>query len=449
MAVRDTIVAAATPPGRSAVAVVRVSGAGTLAALAGLGVRPGRPREAVRRKLRDGAGQVIDEALVIWFPGPRSYTGEDSAELHLHGAPFVVDQALQRLLGGGARLAQPGEFTRRAFENGKLDLGQAEAVADLVDAETKAQVRQALAQLGGALGRRHQAWRGALIEASARLEAAVDFPDEDIEPAIDLARQRLEGLRTELADAAAEGARGLGLREGFRVAIVGPPNAGKSTLLNALAMRDLAIVTAVPGTTRDVIETAMDIAGYRVLLADTAGLRQTEDLVEREGVRRAQEWAMAANARLWVVDGSAQDGWEAAAGLVAPGDLCVINKADLPPGRAASQAAALAASVSADRVCVALTDGGAGVVRAWLECRVAAALGSAEFPAATRQRHLDALAEAADCVTRALCALDSTETPELAAEDVRLAARALGRVTGAVGADDVLDEVFSTFCIGK
>jgi tRNA modification GTPase len=444
--VSGTIVAPATPPGRSALAVIRLSGPGTLAALERVGVRVGAPRTAVLRTLAGSEGEALDRGLVLWFPAPHSYTGEDCAELHLHGGRYVVQAVLDGLLTAGARLAEPGEFTRRAFENGKLDLSQAEAVADLIDAETSAQARQALGQLGGALSRRHERWRGALVEILARLEAAVDFPDEDIDPALGQAAARLAALHADLTAAAADATRGEGIRNGWRVAIIGAPNAGKSTLLNALAGRDAAIVTDVAGTTRDVIEVPLDIGGYRVLLADMAGLRETGDAIEREGVRRARAWAEGADTRLWVVDGSADEGWQAGQDLVGPGDLCVVSKADLPAGAATARISSFAGSNTCISVVVNLHSGGAKSVRAWLENRLSEALGSAEFPSVTRARHLQALAQAAAHMARAL---EVIKTPELAAEDVRLAARALARITGKVGAEDVLDAVFATFCIGK
>jgi tRNA modification GTPase len=441
-----TIAALATPPGRSAVAVIRVSGADTRRALAGLGVTPGPPRLASLRTLRGAGGEVLDRAIVIWFAAPHSYTGEDSAELHVHGSPYVAEAVLQRLLEGGVRLAEPGEFTRRAFEHGKLDLGQAEAVADLVDAETAAQARQALSQLAGALGARHEGWRSTLTDIQARLEAAVDFPDEHLTPDLTAAAVRLAALADQLETAAGEASRGLAVRQGWRVAIIGAPNAGKSTLLNGLAGRPAAIVTEVAGTTRDVIELAIDLAGYRVLLADMAGVRDTDDPIEGEGVRRALAWAAAADRRLWVVDGSAGDEWRAACGLVEAGDLCVLNKVDAPAGPASAAVARFAAERGLDIAGVALALHGAEPIRAWLQRAVVADLGAGEFPAATSLRHRGSLMEAAGMVRRALGALT---TPELAAEDVRLASRALMRITGAIGSVDVLDRVFAAFCIGK
>src|ERR1700722_12182706 len=284
----DTIFALASAPGRAAVAIVRLSGPGTVDALQALtGARPTTSRPRLRVLRRPGDGAPLDQALVLWFPKPHSYTGEDVAELHLHGGPAVIDGVTEALLDLSLRLAQPGEFTRRAFENGKLDLSQAEAIGDLVEAETDAQRRQALAQLDGDLARRHAAWREALIEALALLEAAVDFPDEDLP--VEVARGAaplIADVAREIEAALAEGERGERVREGFRIALIGAPNAGKSSLLNALAGGGAAIVTSTPGTTRDIIEVALNLAGFRVLIGDTAGLRGPKSAGEAGGGRR-------------------------------------------------------------------------------------------------------------------------------------------------------------------
>jgi len=437
----DTIFAPATAPGRAALAAVRLSGPASGEALKALAGRLPTARRASVRTLRSG-GAVIDEALVLWFPAPASYTGEDCAELHLHGGPVVVEAVIELLAGLGLRLAEPGEFTRRAFQNGKLDLAQAEAVADLIDAETQNQARQALAQLGGNLSRRYEDWRGGLIEALAQLEAAVDFPDEDLPQDVAArARPGLERLLSEIDAALVDEARGRRVREGFRVALIGAPNAGKSSLLNALAGRDAAIVTPTPGTTRDVIEVPMVLAGYRVLLADTAGVRETQEHIEAEGVRRARAWAREADLRLWVVDSSASNGdWRFAADLLQPGDIGLLNKADLPEGADASAARGVVGEVLAVSALEAVD-----TVRDRLTAKVTQALSASDFPAATRLRHVERLREAR---SRLASALAVTEV-ELAAEDVRLAARALAQVTGQIGAEDVLDRVFSSFCIGK
>jgi tRNA modification GTPase len=449
----DTIFALATAPGRAAVAVVRLSGPGAGPALGVLtgGAIPARRVAGLRALRRPGDRAVLDRALVLWMPGPHSYTGEDGAELHLHGGPAVVDGVTGALLGLGLRLAEPGEFTRRAFENGKLDLSQAEAVADLVDAETEAQRRQALAQLDGELARRHAAWREALVEALAVLEAAVDFPDEDLpETVAGEAGPIVERVLGELDGALADGERGERVREGFRIAIIGPPNAGKSSLLNALAGRSAAIVTATPGTTRDVIETPLNIAGYRVLLADTAGLREAKDPIEAEGVRRARDWARSAGLRLLVIDASSNDaGWREASGQARPGDLCVLNKQDLRPGVAAREARAWAGDHGLEVIDLSLAGGDAGRLREVLHGRVVAALSGADFPAATQARHRRDLISARAHLTRARHALTEPVEVELAAEDVRLATRSLARVGGRVDAEDVLDRVFARFCIGK
>jgi tRNA modification GTPase len=449
----DTIFALASAPGRAAVAIVRLSGPGTGAAIQALtGVGPKSRRPALRTLRRPGDGAALDQALVLWFPQPRSYTGEDVAELHLHGGAAVIDGVTEALLGLGTRLAQPGEFTRRAFENGKLDLSQAEAIGDLVEAETDAQRRQALAQLDGVLARRHAAWREGLIEVLALLEAAVDFPDEDL-PA-EVARGAvplIDAVAREIDAALADGERGERVREGYRVALIGAPNAGKSSLLNALTGRDAAIVTATAGTTRDVIEVALNLAGYRVVIGDTAGLRRPKGAIEAEGVRRAAALAEAADLRLLVVDAAARDErWREAVALARDGDICVLNKRDLAPPPAAAAVTAWAVAHGLAVVDVSAANGaGLTALRAEVNTRVVQALSGGEFPAATRARHRQDLVAARGHLARATEALSEPVEVELAAEDVRLAARSLARVTGRVDPEDVLDRVFAMFCIGK
>ncbi len=432
----DTIFAPATAAGRAAVAVVRLSGPKTAQAVRSLAGRLPAARRASLRRLSAAGGVPIDEALVLWMPAPGSYTGEDSAEFHIHGGPAVVAALVEALSELGLRLAEAGEFTRRAFEHGKLDLAQAEGVADLVDAETEGQRRQALAQLGGRLSAVQARWRDGLIRASAMLEAAVDFPDEEV-PADVVARARpiLEILADELEAAAADVARGEQVREGFRIALLGAPNAGKSTLLNALARREAAIVSATPGTTRDIIEVPMVLGGYKVIVADTAGLRKTDDEIEAEGVRRAEAWAETAGLRVWLVDGYGEPEPEPPASL-RRGDIVLLTKRDLGEGLEGLPGEPFTARSPNDV--------------AWLERSltqtVVEALGGSEFPAATRLRHRDLLTEAA---TRLRQALAEQEAVELAAEDVRLAARALDRITGRIDPEEVLGRIFSTFCIGK
>jgi tRNA modification GTPase len=430
----DTIYAPATAAGRAAVAVVRLSGPGTGAAVQAMAGRLPRPRFASLRALRDASGGMIDRALLLWFPGPGSYTGEDAAEFHVHGGPAVIEALLTALDAQGLRLAGPGEFTRRAFENGKLDLAQAEGVADLIEAETAAQRVQALEQLGGRLSDVQARWTEALTQALAMLEAAVDFPDEEVPTDVaSRARPVITALIAELDLAVADAGRGQRVREGYRIALLGAPNAGKSTLLNKLAGRDAAIVTATPGTTRDIIEVPMVLGGYKVIVADTAGLRDTDDLIEAEGVRRARVWGDEADLRVWLADGMDP---EASFDQARRGDICLITKRDLGEGVADLRGEPFTVRSPNDV--------------AWLErvltAAVVEALSGSEPPAATRLRHRDHLTEAADRLRQALT---QDENLELAAEDVRLAARALDRITGRIDPEQVLGRIFSTFCIGK
>jgi tRNA modification GTPase len=443
----DTIAALATAPGRAALAIVRLSGPHTADILWSLtGVAIKARRASVRRLAYGGA--LIDEALVLWMPGPNSYSGEDMAELQLHGGPGVVGAALEAVTALGARLALPGEFTRRAFANGRMDLAQAEAVADLVEAETASQARQALGQLDGALSRRYEAWREGLVEILAFLEAAIDFPDEDLPAEVAAqARPLLDVLLAELETALVDAERGRRVRDGLRVALIGAPNAGKSSLLNALVGRNAAIVAPTPGTTRDVIEQPLVLAGYQLLLADTAGLRESDEEIEAEGIRRARAWAEEADLRILVVDGSLDSGdWVEARLEARPGDLCLINKIDIGEGEATTAADGWAEIAGLDMLRVSLREN-PGLVRRWLEAKAVEMLSGSDFPSATRLRHKERLLEARDRLRAATAALD--DGAELAAEDVRLAARALERVTGRVGAEEVLGRVFSSFCIGK
>jgi tRNA modification GTPase len=446
---RQTIFALATAAGRAAVAVIRISGPGTRAAVEALAGSVPPARQAGLRGLRHD-GVMLDEALVLFFQGPASYTGEDAAEFHVHGGRAVVESVLSALAFLGLRLAEPGEFTRRAFENGKLDLAQAEGVGDLIDAETEGQRRQALGQLGGALSQRYERWRDLLVHALAMLEAAVDFPDEDLPEAVaQRARPGLQTLADEIDAGLADLERGRRVRDGFRIALLGEPNAGKSTVLNGLAERDAAIVTATPGTTRDIIEVPLALGGYRVLLADTAGLRETDDLIEAEGVRRARAWAEAAGLRLWVVDAARGEGaLDGAAAVLSPGDGVLINKTDLvDPAVVEGLLAAVAAGGWFGLALSAASDGAIGPLRLALTGYVRGALEGSEFPVATRLRHAERLKEARVYLGRALS--DGGLEVELAAEDVRMAARALSKITGRVDPEDVLEKVFSSFCIGK
>ena len=433
----STLFALATPPGRGAIAVIRLSGPETESVLSRLGAGDLEPRLAsLRRLVHDG--RVLDEALVLRFVAPRSYTGEDAAELHLHGGRAVVEAVSDALIALGVRPAEPGEFTRRAFENGRMDLAQAEAVADLIDAETTAQSQQALGQLGGALSRTYQGFRRDLLKALALVEAEIDFPDEEIPD--NLARTAgpvLDGLIVDLNHALADADRGRRVRDGYRIVLIGETNAGKSSLFNALVSREAAIVTAIPGTTRDVLDAELILNGYAVTLSDTAGLRDSDDPVEAEGVRRARARAGAADLRIWVRAPGDPEG--AAADFARPDDLTVFTKSDLGPVDVADGRASVAVSTR--------TGEGMGPLHDWLAERLARDLSGADFPAVTRERHRRRLAEALTAVEAGRRALD--RAPEMAGDDLRRAADALARVTGAIGVEDVLGEVFSTFCIGK
>lgn len=438
---RRTVFAPSTAPGKAGVAVIRVSGPSAGAALAALSGRGlPAPRVATLRRLRDEAGQPIDQALVLWFPGPESFTGEDVAEFHVHGGRAVVEAVLAALGGlPGLRLAQAGEFTRRAVENGKFDLTAAEGLADLIAADTDAQRRQALRQYDGALAALYEGWRARLIEQAAWVEATIDFAEEELPE--DVAARARESLRTVLGEMRAhadDGGRGEIVREGLRIALIGPPNAGKSSLLNALAKRDVAIVSEIPGTTRDVIEVHLDLAGFPVVLADTAGLREAGDAIEEEGVRRALARARDAELVVLVLDGRFDERPELAPDVTAKLCLTVWNKSDL--ARHAVSAGELAIS--------AKTGDGIDALVATLTARAhEISETQSESPPLTRARHREALGEAIAALTRALEA--PQDQSELMAEDIRLALRALGRITGRVDVEEVLDVIFREFCIGK
>jgi tRNA modification GTPase len=424
----DTVFALASGAGRAAIAIVRISGPESATAVTALcGTLP-LPRRAVVRALRDAKGELLDRAMVLWLPGPESYTGEDSVELHVHAGRAVIDAVADSLAALGLRPAEPGEFTRRAFLNGKLDLVSAEAVHDLVAAETAAQRRQALRQLEGALGNLYRDWSDRLRGALARQEALIDFPEEDLPPEVEAELlAALGSLRQEIAFHLDDRHRGEKLREGLCFAITGAPNVGKSSLLNALAERNVAIVSATPGTTRDAIETRVVLGGVPVTLVDTAGLRDATDPIEAEGVRRARSRAAAADLVLTVV--------EAGSSFVGDtGGLLVANKSDLHPEQRPD---VLAVS--------ALTGAGLPELRARLAAEATALTQAGGPPPLTRARHRTALVAAA----RWLAETEDAIEPELRGEAMRLALRALGTITGQVGVEEILDAIFRQFCIGK
>lgn len=442
----ETIFALASGPGRAGVAVLRVSGVAVPSVLAAMAGGLPAPRRASLRTLRHPVtGEALDRALVIRFTAPASYTGEEAAEFHLHGGRAVIEAVAAALLafGPGVRPAEPGEFTRRAFLNGKLDLTAAEGIADLVAAETEAQRRQALAQAEGGLAARVAGWAAGLARALALAEAAIDFSDDGVgEGAEREASWLAAGVGAEMRQALAGAVRAERVREGFRVAIIGAPNTGKSSLLNRLAGREAAIVSSRAGTTRDVIEVRMDLGGHAVTLADMAGLRQAEDEIEAEGVRRALAWAGEADLRLAVFDGSS--GLVDAATLAALGEegapwLGVSSKADLGAalGQAGGQALTPVSAVSGEGI--------EALVAALIAAIGPLAEGAGDGAGLTRARHRAAVEEALAALDRAA---DAT-LPELRAEEFRVALRAIGRLTGRVDVEDLLDLVFGTFCIGK
>jgi len=436
---RDTICALASGPPPSAISVLRVSGphvADIIAARCSLQTL--KPRHATLVDLLDEKGALIDSGLAVFMPGPASYTGEDTLEISLHGGRVITELALRSIMSAGARLAEPGEFTRRAFEAGKLDLTRAEAVADLIDAESEAQHQQALKQMDGALERLYAGWRDDLTTCLALLEASIDFPDEEDAPdRVDApVRETLLRIDEALKDALVQGNITERIRDGFKIAILGKPNAGKSTLLNQISKREAAIVTDIPGTTRDVVEVRLTIGGYLVWLSDTAGLRETTDIVEAEGVRRAMKAADEADLRLWVYD--AREDFDMS--VVQPGDIVVANKSDLVAPK----------DVSRETLTIAAKTGkGVAELEANLVSRISKMTQNLSAPMITRARHRQGIERALEYVSAARDHLELQSGSEFVAEDVRQASRELGMLTGHIDPDTVLGAVFSSFCIGK
>jgi len=476
---RDTIFALSSGRPPAAIGVVRISGPRAGDALKALTGKLPCPRAAELVRVRDAASRdVIDQALAVWFPAPHSETGEDVAELQLHGGRAVIAATLASLGRiQGLRPAEAGEFTRRAFENGKLDLTAVEGLADLVMAETEGQRRQALRQLQGALGKRGEGWRQGLIEALALVEARIDFSEEtevlgsSLVPALAIARE----VEAEIAAALADGGRGERLREGLIVAIAGPPNAGKSTLLNRIARREVAIVSPYAGTTRDVIEVHLDLDGWPVTLLDTAGIRETDDPVEMEGVRRAQARAETADLVLWVVD--ARERWQnraKSAGKAGngPPKWLIHNKTDLVEGKTERNESEITSKAKNENGSIsvknrlretnesrvnkddhgfkisAVTGEGFDVLLGCLAAHAEAFLGGGEPTVITRQRHRYALEECLAALRRAQSG-EVMKHEDLLAIELRIAANALGRLIGRVDVEDILDVLFRDFCIGK
>lgn len=458
-----TIYALSTAPGRGGIAVIRVSGRASRNALDALSHgRLPAPRMASFRRLRHPAtGEVLDEALVLWLPGPANFTGEDMAELHVHGGRAVVAGVLDALASLGLKAAEPGEFTRRAFGNGKIDLTEAEGLADLINAETAFQRRQALVQHSGALRGHYELWRTTLLRAMAYVEASLDFSDEEdiADKAFAEALPQVKSLVAQLEHALADGRRGEIIREGIQVAIVGAPNVGKSSLLNALAGREAAIVWHEPGTTRDVIEIALDLNDFPFILRDTAGLREADSPVEQEGIRRALASAKAADVVLHMIDATApppiQEESMAVAERLVPGSLLsegesgrgkavltVLNKIDLLSSRK-QHAGVAALAISAK------TGKGLDALKNALVQFAEETFGAADWPLITRVRHREQIEHACAALKDFLKSAHEGADFELAAEHLREAADALGRLTGRLDVEDVLSQIFSEFCIGK
>ncbi|WP_204112592.1 tRNA uridine-5-carboxymethylaminomethyl(34) synthesis GTPase MnmE [Shimia biformata] len=431
MAHTDTIFALATAPGKSGVAVVRVSGPAAADAVRALAGSVPKPRMASLKLLRDGDGRRLDQALILFFEAGKSFTGEEVAEFQLHGSVAVVNAVL-RQLGDlpGLRHAEAGEFTRRALENGNMDLAQVEGLADLIEAETEAQRQQALRVLSGDLGDLAETWRRDLIRAAALLEATIDFADEEVP--VDVTPEvtaLLRGVDANLAREVAGVATAERIRQGFEVAILGAPNVGKSTLLNALAGREAAITSEFAGTTRDVIEVRMDLNGLPVTLLDTAGLRETDDVVESIGIERARSRAVAADLRVFLVDSDESPEFD-----MRPGDIVRRAKADLHG--------------SAEDAVSGKTGQGVDALVAEITRQLSSR--AQESGIATRERHRLAMQRASACLNAARSVLESgPDLYDIAAEELRTAIRALDSIVGRVDVENLLDEIFSSFCIGK
>ncbi len=439
----STIFSLSSAPGRAGVAVFRVSGpkAGEIASQ--LSGRPlPRPRMASLCQFRDAQNIHIDEGLLLWMPGPKSFTGEDCAEFQLHGSPAVAEAIASAFLAAGAQQSEPGEFTRRAFANGQLDLTEAEGLADLIDAETQAQRLQALRQMQGGLKARYENWRESVLDALAQIEGEIDFPDEADIPD-DLAHKALapiHQLLTDMNDALSSADRGERVRAGIEIAIIGAPNAGKSSLLNSLAHRDAAIVTSQAGTTRDIVDINLVLGGLAVRLSDTAGLRESDDIIEAEGIRRARIRAEESDIRILVQDGNSAS--DEGVSLLRSGDFVLRNKSDLG---AQTQDLRLEGVKSFD-VSILKNDGVDDFKHALTQA-VQDRYSPARDAGLTRARHRDCVLRAVEALNRAANALNIA--PELAGDDLRAALQALRELAGETDIEAVFDRIFSRFCVGK
>ena len=441
----DTIFALSSAPGRAGVSVFRVSGDGARNVVETLTQSPcTAPRYAALRKLSNKDKTLIDEALVLWMPGPKSFTGEDCAEFQCHGSPAVIEAMANALLQSGARQAEAGEFTRRAFENGRMDLTEAEGLADLIDAETEGQRKQALRQMQGGLRGVYESWREILLDALAQIEGEIDFPDEEDIPdalshkAYPHLKQAIAAMQAGLAEAD----KGEAVRHGVDIAIIGRPNAGKSTLLNALAGRDAAIVSAEAGTTRDIVSINLVLQGLPVRLSDTAGLRETENVIEAEGVKRALLLAREADIRIGVVDSSDLTALEDMLQTLEDDDILVFNKSDLalPPSNVSCETLTVLQTCSDDMESL-------HALRATLESEVTRRFAVGDEAGLTRARHKDCVLRAQNALERAADNLGLA--PELAGDDIRTALHALKELAGETDIESVFDRIFSRFCVGK
>lgn len=441
----ETIFALATPNGRSGVAVIRVSGNdawNSAKALIGKDIIARRTTVCALKNPHNYS--TIDRALVIGFKNPASFTGEDVIEYHVHGGPAVIDELLN-VLGrqDNHRMAEPGEFTKRAFMNGKMDLTGAEAIADLIDAETAAQKAQALSQMGGALSNLYEGWIESLKRTLAYLEADIEFPDEDLpEGIMPEIIPIINGLIGEMTDHLNDNRRGERLRDGIKMVVIGAPNAGKSSLINALSQRDVAIVSDIAGTTRDIIDVHLDLGGYPVILSDTAGLRpnqigeEGQDQIESEGIRRALSRAQDADIKLLLFDGTEKNLDAHTVHLFDDNSIIAINKIDAGLNLETEQ--------EAIHISAQTGEGIESLIDALVE-KASGLVGQTETPSLTRKRHRRALEECKQTLERSI----NSSLPELVAEDMRLAIRHIGRITGRVDVEDLLDVIFRDFCIGK
>ncbi len=441
---RDTIFAQSSGAGRAGVTVFRLSGPDVRNALKKITQRRlPRPRFATLRALFTVQGEPLDEALVLFFEGPNSFTGEDVCEFHVHGSPAVAESLAKTCLELGLRQAEPGEFTRRAFDNGKMDLTEAEGLADLIDSDTDMQRRQALRQMQGGLKDVYEGWRERLVDVLALIEGAIDFPDEgDVPDALShAAHEPLLSVIESMDDHLADGFRGEAIRQGLDIAIIGPPNAGKSSLINYLTGRDTAIVSETAGTTRDIVDAHFEISGLPVRIADTAGLRVTDDEIEAEGVKRALARSEAADIRIGVVDAGECSEFPKVRKLLKKNDIILINKIDISTPTEAVQAQddLILASVS--------TGVGMDAFTGRLEQMVRERFSLSSQPGLTRARHRDCVSRGKEALTRASSALSMA--PELAGDDVRSALHAIKELAGETDIEAVLGAIFSRFCIGK